>query len=641
MPEANDAYLDPSQPLSPPQAVRVVIDSYDRSRGLLVDPKRAQWQEWKKAYRGILALADNDNMISSLVINWAFINVEAILPRLAGATPRIEVWPRSKEDSRRASVHRYLLKYDWQILQLVYKSLLFAKSAEIYGTAWMKTSYRKQTAPIVGRQIAQQENVLFGTQRPTVEMGLRQGFKWDDCHIDYPCVDEVFPDPDGTDVDSCQWIIHRVRTNLSEIKSAQQGGGKSLYDEEAVAELEKILKEGSNSPLNSETGQSLRSTTLAEVDNTHIDNPDPYKREVHLLEYWSDDRVIVVAEEMRGQMQKPLRNEANITGMKPFVRFCPIPDPESIYGLSIVETVFHPMVEDSLLHNANLDSILQTVYPMFTALDTANINVSRLRFKAGGVIPLGDHGDLQQLQMNHNDFALHRHSQDLRGIIERLGTTDTFQGLGTPGATATEAQLLSEASGSKAALMFRLLSYQAFAPLGRQLMRWNELFLDRDKNLGPLLGETFTDTVFDEQTGQLAQVPVEFQTIKPEDMVNKTNLDMDLTIDVAIDEPGNAAIRFQRASQILPAVSNTFPPDHPVSEAVWIEFLRGSGINDRPEALFRSAEAQASIERQRAAEQGGGGPGDEAPESQTANAETEGDVLAATNPASQVGGLIS
>jgi len=637
-------YIDPSSLPPDEKAAKLAFDSYDRSRRLLVDPKRDQWKEWKKAYRSVIDLVKDDNLVSRIVVPLIFTHVEALLPRLAAQTPKIEVWPRSQEDARRATVHRGLLKLDWQRLNLVLRIVEFVKSAEIYGTAWIKTSYRKTTETRAERFFAPVVDPFTGqpaidpqTGRPRTQSQVRinpRATTMDGTWIDLPPVDQIFPDPDVVSEEECDFIVHRARSSLKAVKAARKTGGKPLYDPESVAELENLLREGTNPVGHTGNQETLREMTEDRFDDRGTPSPDPYKREFHLLECWWREKVIVVVEELRGTLKKPLRNDWNETGHLPFVRFTPIPDPDSIYGLSLPEVLMSLGVELSLLHSIRLDNLLSSVHNMWTVIRGSGLNSKNMRFRPGGILPVRDHGDIAALPNQPVSFSAHRETDEIKDWAERVGLTDTAQGIGTPGATATEANLLAEASGSRASLMFRILGHQTLTPMGRQLIRLNELNID-DERLVRILGDSFNEQEVDPETGQLTSVPPEFDRISPEELVSKSGLDLDITIDLASVEPGNAQVRLQRAERILPTLVQNLPPDHPAVQAAWVEYFRGTGISENPEGLFNSAEAQASIQREREAEQA---EQEESTQPPGQNARTSGDQLAATQGAQQGGG---
>ena len=634
MADASD-YIDPSKLPPSGQAQRLAFESYDRSRRLRVDPKRDQWIEWKKAYRSVIDLAKDDNLISKIVVPLSFIHVETLLPRLAAQTPKIEVWPQSQEDTRRAAVHRALLKKDWQRLDMVMKVLEIVKRGEIYGTTWIKTSYRKTTEFRQERFFAPVINI-FRRDTGRVEDKTRinpRAVTQDGVWLDIPATDQVFPDPDGKSIEECDYIAVRGRSSLKAVKAAVGIGGKPLYDKKALDQLEKALREGTNPVSAYGPAETLEEMTSERFDDSGVNTADPYKREFHLIEVWWREKVITVVEELRGSLKRPLRNDWNETGHLPFVLYTPTPDPDSIYGISTCESMMSLMVELSLIHSVSMDNLLSSVHNMWTVRRASAINTKNLVFRPGGFLRVGDHDDIAPLTSQEVRFSAHREVQSIMDIAQRVGQSDPAQGIGTPGATATEANLLAEASSSRASLKYRILGHQTLTPLGRQFMRLNELNIDGER-LARILGNDFQEQQIDQQTGQIAVVPPEFDRITPEELVSRSGMDLDVTIDVATVEPGNAVLRLQRAERILPTAAANLPPDHPFVKAVWTEWARGAGISENPEALFNSPEAQASIQRQREAEQTAQQESTEPPGQ---NAITPADQLAASEGAAQGG----
>ncbi|MHC4230969.1 MAG: hypothetical protein ACYSW0_26340, partial [Planctomycetota bacterium] len=66
--------------------------------------------EWYKAYRSVIEI-DDDDIRSNVSVPLIFSHIEAYLPRLVANKPRVEVWGRGPEDSRRAALHRAHIFY--------------------------------------------------------------------------------------------------------------------------------------------------------------------------------------------------------------------------------------------------------------------------------------------------------------------------------------------------------------------------------------------------------------------------------------------------------------------------------------------------------------------------------------------------
>ena len=548
-------YDNPDKILKADDASAVVLHRYWRSRDQLVDKMRDKWREWYKSYRAYVEQSE-DNVRSNLILPLIFSHIEAYLPRLIANRPRIEAWGRGPEDKLRAAQHRALLFYDWDILKMAWKLVNFVKSAEIFGTAWIKVWHKKETRTRIVReqQITPKMDPIFGVipmgqnlemveiERPTVT--------WDDPETDLLEIDEVFPDDDGKDEDSCAYIIHRRSgVSLDHLEKAERKNGKKLYDEAVVAQLRKKADKGNqwSKELDETLKRSRRETFGPEMEP----QPDEYMRQFTLLEQWTDDKVVVIVEEF--PELKPLRNERNPYGIKPFVRYTPIPDPNAIYGISIPEILYSLQLEMSTLHNVRMDHALQSAHLMMKIIRGSNVNANNVRFRPGGAVYVNSQDDIEFLHPPPLEFSLYRESDDLRLHAQQAsGATDTFSGVrsAVTGRTATEAALLSQASGSRAGLMFQLLGIQALNRLGKILMRINEAHIDTER-LVRIAGSEFE--------GQ------EFATITPEELVSGTGVDLDVIIDVADTEPGNKLFKRKEAAEALQILGAVYQdPNHPV-----------------------------------------------------------------------------
>lgn len=579
-------YNNPDKKMPPHEESKRVFENFRRSEDVLVGKKRDQWKEHYKLYRSVMEIADND-IVSQLVIPLAFTTVEDILPRLVANRPRIEVHPREDSDQVRAAKHRALLFYLWDSIPMVFKLVEFVKSAEIYGTAIFKVIYRKKQEKRVVRAM---RNV------PEYRRGLKVGetsrlvrspedkIVHDDVYVDLCEIDEVYPDPDGKDIESCSWIIHRTKANLHGIKSARKDDAP-LYKPEVVSELEKLMKHGN--PASEEGDKRLHDEIQEYFHQKSESSSDVYKRQVHLLEQWEDGKIITVVQEY--PQLRPIRNEPNEVGEKPFVKFTPVPDPNKFYGISIPELMHSMQFELSLLHSANLDNLLYSVHQMWKVLRTSGINSRNLRFRPGGVVPVKNMNDIEPLERNYTDLNLHRTTDDIRRWVQKVGVTDTFSGVASDltGRTATEASLLAEASGSRAGLMFQILTAQAMQPLGKLMVRHNDLFLSNERSLR-IIGDDFQD--------------VQFERISPEELVTGSGEDLDIIIDVAQTEPVTRQFKLMRAKDMLQSFGAIgLPPNHPVVEYILSELLRAYG-KDRPELLLKAPETRAIAEQAAAAQ---------------------------------------
>ena len=568
----------------------VVLNDYERSRNQLIDKMRDKWNEWYRAYRAYVELREDD-IRSNLVIAAILAQVEAFIPRLVANRPRIEVWPRGPEDRTRAAQHRAKLDYDWDHMRMPIKTVNMVKSSLIFGTGWYKAYHKKDTRiRIVTEQgLMPQMRSFLGLPMGGGGMGMRKVEKpvvvYDDPQVDVLEPDEVFPDPDGRDEESCAWIIHRYVIDLHTLESATKDG-EPLYKQDVVSKLRKRASEG-----NIENSAQFDSNSIRE-DRESMFGPegsrqvDPHKRQFHLIEKWSSDKVVAIIEEAPDL--DPVRNERNPYGIKPFARYTPIPDPNALLGISLAEILYANQLEISTLHNARMDHVLQSVHNMMTVRRGSNINPKNVRIRPGGYMFVDDHDDIDWLQPPRMDFALYRESDELRLWAQQIGgATDTFSGVrsAVTGKTATEAALLSQASGSRAGLMYQLYGMQCLDRLGRILMRINEAEMLNAKRLPSISGD--------------------FQVVEPAQLNGGSNLDLEVKIDIAETEPETRLFRRKEYIEAIQTVGQLYGPNHPITQRFIVGLAETYDI-DNAEQLAQVPVPQAAPGGDQASPSAGG-----------------------------------
>lgn len=561
-------YDNPEKILKAVDASAVVLENYRRSRDTLVEKMREKMDEWYKAYRAYVSV-DEDDVRSNLVIPLVHAHVEAYLPRLVVNRPKIEVWGRGPEDTIRAAQHRHLISYDWDAMTMPFKVVNFVKSAEIFGTAWFKVYHKREARTRIVKRPVEVPRMFAGIIQLGTDFENREVeesvLTWDDPQVDLLEVDQVYPDPDGYDEESCRWIIHRYPVDLDTLDLAQKGDGSPLYDQGAINELKKLAKHGN--PEHMDMEDSVKKERQETFGPEMQPNIDTHKRRFWLIEQWSDDKVVVVAEGFPDV--KPLRNERNPYGIKPFCRFTPIPDPNAIYGISVVEILFSLQLELSTLHNVRMDHIVQGAHQMHSILRTANLNPRQLRWRPGGSIYVNDHDDIKPVDTKPLEFAAYRESDDIRMWAQQAsGATDTFTGMRTSssGDTATEASILQQASASRAGLMFQILGMQSLNRLGKILMRINEAHIS-DERLVRIIGDDFAQT--------------QFVKVTPEELASGSGMDLDAVVDIAETEPANKAFRRKEKIEAIQTIGAIYQdPNHPVIQRLVAELLETHNIDN-------------------------------------------------------------
>ena len=591
---------DRAKLLPPDEASQIVLDAYHRSRDSFVNPMRALWTEWGDLYRSYISIQD-DSLLTQTFVPLIFLNVESFLPRLVANRPRVEVWGRGPEDAERAAMHRALLFYDWDLLNMVMFMIEFAKSAEIYGLAWAKVTHRREVYT---------RNIITTREVPRKTLGISMGTRtitgpqdveitrWDDAYLELLEVDTVYPDPDGKCEDTCAYIIHKIQgQQLQDLKDALDKDGDPLYKPDVLARLVAMVSEGNRRETGTPTINQEQRSTMGEAA---LPSPDPHKREVTLLEYWTDEKVVTIVKEF--PELPPIRNAFHSFRAKPFRRFTPIPLPNEIRGLAIPEILCYLNMEINTIHGARVDNLLQGVHKLVSIIRTSNLNPRNLRRRPGGHVFVDSHDDFKFIDPPRLDLSMYREEEQTRKWAQLAMATDLMVGMeeSAGGGTATEAAGILQASGAKVGLMFQILSHQFLTPLGRDLIYINEGHISDERKIR-IAGDDFQDGDFAEGSVQDG-----FLTVTPEKLRGPNELD--LVLDVAATEPGTRQFKLQQGISALQALANFYPPDHPIMERMLAQVAQGFGI-ERPEGLI--AEGREMIQRLREQEQsgspGGGG----------------------------------
>ena len=94
--------------------------------------------------------------------------------------------------------------------------------------------------------------------------------------------------------------------------------------------------------------------------------------------------------------------------------------------------------------------------------------------------------------------------------------------------------------------------------------------------------------------------PDTFETIRPEDLANRTGLDLDIKIDVATTEPESRQVKLQRSNAALQTFGAMgMPLQHPLMERIMLDMAESFGFDDAGGMIQQGRQV---IEQQQAAE---------------------------------------
>src|SRR5690606_7597530 len=253
-----------------------VITDFETAR-LARAPHEERWLRWYKLYRSYTEKKDTG---ANLFIPYTFSIIETVLPRIIAtifaSRPYIGVLPVNQTSVETAKMHELLLDYQLtQRINTIEVASMWIKEALMYGTSFLKTMWRYETRWI--KQPSSSMN-LFGVPVGN-ELEEIETVIYDDPDVVHVDLWDLFIDPEATSIDDAEYVIHRVYRT------------KEYLKKQAAAGLYRNLEGIESTYMTSDSEISAD----ARLDAVGLSRTKKQDDRIELLEYWTDDRVIVVA----------------------------------------------------------------------------------------------------------------------------------------------------------------------------------------------------------------------------------------------------------------------------------------------------------------------------------------------------------
>lgn len=271
-----------------------------------------------KSYRGVLEKrAEAASWNSKLHPAYAYQVIETIVSNLIEDKLAFDVRPRVRvvnaDEAQRAIIGakamKLLLDYENELDYLDEKQRAFSLQASIVGISPGKIYWDYHV-----------KNGVAVRDDPCFQVVDARDFFWDES---------------GTSIENCRWVIHRCWESPENLQAM------------AKANVYKNVKN-----IGDETAIENRITMSSYEDQLLHRNRT--KGLVEVLEYWTNDRVIAVAD--RSVL---LRNDPNPFehGQKPFVAASTMPQPFQMGGMSDVELIAHLQDAAWTMLNQRIDNV--------------------------------------------------------------------------------------------------------------------------------------------------------------------------------------------------------------------------------------------------------------------------------------------
>lgn len=325
------------------EALQKVVSCYEEADKYHKN-HRAKWEKWYRAYEGLLS-PNSDAKDWRSRVHPAYVNdaIESAVANIVESKLRFQVKPRPRDADpneiamavRGAEAHQRLLSYQLDIDRFGKKQRPFVLQDLICGMTVGKTYWLEQKRQVPGRQMQQvpiHDDVtgeLLDVRMSYQDMVQTRTMR-DDPSFEVVDIRDFFWPESATSVEKSPWFIHRVWMSMDELRSMEERG--------VYKDVDLVAASGDSS-----SDYTEREQALFAVDRT--------KGLIPVLEYWTDDRVVTVAncKVLLADRPNPFWH-----GRKPFVvasataRLFQIPGMSEVYKLAEIQDMIWALMNQRL-----------------------------------------------------------------------------------------------------------------------------------------------------------------------------------------------------------------------------------------------------------------------------------------------------
>lgn len=443
-------------------AKQLVNDRFKLSENYRKTEQEGIWERSYNNWKGKL-----DQSIypwrSKLFIPWSFTVVETIIPKIFAREPKWRAIARNPDfpDDGPRTVQD-LLTYQWIRMGMRTKMYDYIKDSLMYSKGYVKVTWNYQTKtksymePIVGKD-----------DKITFEKKEKSAVEYDDPVIEVVDPYDIYVDPDATSLENAEYLIHRKTVPLAKIK-------------------ENPNYENTDEIQSTDTTKDKHFDDLNRTSNTPP--PDKNKELVELLEYWEQDRLVVVA-----NRRVVLRDTPNPYDHKqiPFVELDDYRDPHKYYGQSELSVIDPLQREINAIRNQRRDYDNLALNPVIRMIPGALRNPNSAVMSPGNVWMVSDLQSMDVFQMPQLQGSASEIEERTASDIQRTVAIDEI-GIGLlpdnpQRRSATEVVTAQSMAGKRFAIKIALLE-ESVKKIGQMVFDLNQQFLDQERMI-QIVGE--------------------------------------------------------------------------------------------------------------------------------------------------------
>jgi len=461
MPDPNVRPSVPHPPEAPPQErdlcemVAACVESFETS--IWLDLKETLNRRFEQ-YRGFKRWKDDwikagpndrDGLLRDSKQTWgaqlhiplSYRTIETMVPRAIAHRPRLIYLPR--KEIWEENVHNIRLLVDAQQdqidIDLPFQAVM--RSGRIYGLGVGKSYWDKRYA--LRRRL--KRSVLGGGYAPGK---LEHACVFDDPTFEDVDIFDFMWDPYGSDMRTCEWVVHRVWMSLDRCLERIESGAWNTVTAQALDE-DKLRGMGAGQKYDEVWQDRMNASGLPSFATA------PRGEQVHEVWEWHNGQEVITILDRCAAVQSA---ESPSVGMIPFHVYRPTPLQKQMIGIGDLEPLEHLQRELDTLRSQRRDAATLALAAGYIYDDGA-IAEDDLQYGPNAAIPVTNadvRTALMPIPRQDVPGSAYQDEQVIRQDFDAVsGISDSLDPNNSVASTATEAQLVQASLSARIALASR------------------------------------------------------------------------------------------------------------------------------------------------------------------------------------------
>lgn len=450
-----------------------------------------------RQYRGFRQFADawernprdRDSVLYDAKKHWgahlhiplSYRTIETIVPRAIAHMPKILVLPRDEQWRPNVETVRLLLSAQQEKIDIDLPFQAIMRSGRIYGLGVGKVYWRKEVAQ--RRQLKQtfmnSSKYALGKSKPYV--------KFDDPMCEDVDIFDFMWDPYGSDMRTCEWVIHRIWMSTKTVMARLQEGAWNTQTARLLDE-EKVRALGGGRQRYDEIWQERMQASGFNSYTLSTAGEGPHE----LLEFHDRERILTVLD--RQALVQDAENPC--CGEIPFQVYRPTALQKQMVGIGDLEPLEHLQRELDTLRSQRRDAATIALCAGY-AFDDAAIEEEDLVFGPAAAIRVTNarpQDAIMPLPIKDVPGSGYQEESIIRTDFEAVsGMQDALDNRpGESSTTATEAQLVQASLGRRIELSSRRFEIEVVRNVGRCFLYLDQRMITENRGALRVPGEQMT-----------------------------------------------------------------------------------------------------------------------------------------------------